>query len=86
MADYKPVRNANTTVAQQSETIFKQETDHEKQKQEHHFVRQDKDRAPRDRIGTPQPGPGDQVMRSKEANSSFERSQNKSAPRERPSM
>ena len=81
MPDQKPVRNANTTVVQQSETIFKQETDPEKQKQEHHFVRQDKDRAPRDRIGTPQPGPRDQVMRSQKANSSFERLQNKSVPK-----
>jgi hypothetical protein len=80
MADYKPVRNANTTVAQQSETIFKQETSYEKQKQEHHVLRQDKRALQRARMRLDQPAPPENVMRAHGTDNNIHRSQNYSTP------
>jgi hypothetical protein len=47
----------------------------------HQFLRQDKHRAPRDRIGTPQPAPHEKLMRSQQMNKSFARIQNSHTPK-----
>jgi hypothetical protein len=72
---------ANTKTNHIKETIFLSQETGTENKKAHHFLRQDKHRAPRDRVASPQPASHTKVMRSQQMSKSVARVQNRPAPK-----
>jgi hypothetical protein len=79
MSDFTPVQPVSSSFPGKAATIFQDTKIDVKEKQAHHVLWQDKDRAGRGPLASPQPGPYKNVMRTAAANNSFARVQNRNS-------